>query len=61
MANKAEQPETVSLEKKPCTFEELLAEARAAEGVSVQEISPCQSVTVETTGKPVEAFLVVKE
>lgn len=48
-----------TLEVKPCSYEELLAEAKTAEGVTVQEIEPCQSVTVETKGKP--AFLVVKE
>lgn len=50
-----------TLEVKPCTYEELLREAKAAQGVTVQEIDPCQSVTVEAHGRAVEAFLVVKE
>lgn len=53
------QPAT--LEVKPCTYEELLAEAKAAEGVRVEEIDPCQTVTIEAHGRAVEAFLVVKE
>jgi len=48
-----------ALEDKLCTFEELLAEAKASPDVTVQEIQPCQSVTVETNGKP--AILIVKE
>ena len=48
-----------ALEDKLCTFEELLAEAKASPDVIVQEIKPCQSVTVETNGKP--AILIVKE
>lgn len=59
MTKNTEKPETVTLEKKSCTFEELLAEARAAEGVSITEINPCQCVTVETSGRP--ALLIVKE
>ncbi len=39
--------------------DELLAMLRECEGVTVQEIAPCQSVTVETTGKP--AFVIIKE
>ena len=49
----------VTLEKKLSGFAELLAEAKASPDVIVQEIKPCQSVTVETRDKP--AFLVVKE
>ena len=49
----------VTLEKKLCSFAELLAEAKASPDVIVQEIRPCQSVTVETKGKP--ALLIVKE
>lgn len=56
MAKKAES----TLEVKPCNYEELLAEAKAAEGVTVTEIDPCQSVTIEAKGAPVEAFLVVR-
>ena len=49
----------VTLEKKLCSFTELLAEAKASPDVIVQEIKPCQSVTVETKDKP--AFLVVMQ
>lgn len=44
----------------PVTFDTLLEAAKRAQGVSVTEIDPCQSVTVEAIGNPVQAFLVVK-
>lgn len=47
----------VTLEKKAFTFEELFAEAKGSPGVTVQEIKPCQSVTVETKDR--KAFLVI--
>ena len=49
----------VTLEKKQSSYAELLAEAKASPDVIVQEIKPCQSVTVETKDKP--AFLVVMQ
>ncbi len=48
----------VTLEKKAFTFEELLAEAKASPDVTVQEIKPCQSVTVETKDR--KALLIVE-
>lgn len=51
----AEVPEAV-----PITFDTLLEAAKRAQDVAVTEIDPCQSVTVEANGKPVQAFLVVK-
>ena len=48
----------VTLEKKAFTFKELFAEAKASPGVTVQEIKPCQSVTVETKGR--KALLIIE-
>ena len=49
----------VALEKKLPCYAELLAEAKASPDVTVQEIKPCQSVTVETKGKA--AFLIIMQ
>ena len=48
----------VTLKKKAFTFEELLTEAKASPGVTVQEIKPCQSVTVETKDR--KALLIIE-
>lgn len=48
----------VTLEKKQSSYAELLAESKASPDVIVQEIKPCQSVTVETKDR--KALLIVE-